>query len=131
MSASTLTAVEMSHIPAHGRFLFNLLQHIQIGSLDCYTPNGEHFSFSAAEAGPHAVVYIGDWRAVSKIITHGDIGLAEAYRDGWIDSDHWTQLLLLALLNEKILSPLIEGKWWHKLGYWLKHLTRANTLRGS
>ena len=131
MSASTLTAVEMSHIPAHGRFLFNLLQHIQIGSLDCYTPNGEHFSFSAAEPGPHAVVYIGDWRAVSKIITHGDIGLAEAYRDGWIDSDDWTQLLLLALLNEKILSPLIEGKWWHKLGYWLKHLTRANTLRGS
>ncbi|MCP9761253.1 SAM-dependent methyltransferase, partial [Aquitalea sp. S1-19] len=60
----------------------------------------------------------------------GDIGLAEAYRDGLVDSPDWVALMHLATVNEHALEQAIHGSWLGTLAYWLRHLTRANTRAG-
>ncbi|MBX9349274.1 cyclopropane-fatty-acyl-phospholipid synthase family protein [Chromobacterium vaccinii] len=101
------------------------------GSLKLITPDGETLWFGALHAETDAELQLRDWRACGRILAGGDIGFAEACRDGWLDSPDLTALLRLALRNEDALQLGRLGRWaarcWHKL----RHLARANSRRGS
>ena len=53
------------------------------------------------------------WRlptgACGKILSGGDIGFAEALRDGWVDSADLTALLRLAIDNEQVVAKLMHS----------------------
>jgi len=130
-SSRTLASPQDLRAPLLVRPLLQALSRLQYGELTLITPDGGSYLFRGAHPGLQAQLQVYDWRALRRIVLAGDIGLAEAWRDGWLASPDWTSLLQLALANETAFEQAIHGSWLGTAGYWLKHLTRANTRRGS
>ncbi|WP_018152741.1 SAM-dependent methyltransferase [Leeia oryzae] len=128
--SQTLSAIPRQ-LPAAARLFLNLLSRLQCGHLQLVTPQGEYLMFGDLREPPSAVLRIHDWRACSRLMKAGDIGLAESYAAGWLDSPDLTAVLRLALRNQHVLDRMIFGGKLSTLWYRLKHLLRPNTRQGS
>ena len=117
--------------PWYARPLLAGLSRLLYGQLLLVGPDGSQQLYSGRHAGLDATLHIHDWRALRRIALAGDIGLAEAWRDGQASSPDWVALMRLALQNEAAVEQAIHGSWLGKVGYLLRHLTRANTRKGS
>lgn len=118
--------------PFVGRMLMRLFARIEVGSLVLHDPSGSMATFGHAGTGPHAELYISDWRAASEILKRGDCGFAESLRRGWLGCPDMLSLFTLALRNEAGASQAVSGKWWALLASRLRHLLlRDNSRRGS
>jgi cyclopropane-fatty-acyl-phospholipid synthase len=107
------------------------LSRISHGSLRLLTPDGHEHGFVGTSPGPAAVMQINDWRTVPALAAKGDIGLTEAYRDGWVDSPDLTALLTFGLMNEAALDRYIYGKPLQALAMRALYLLNRNTRGGS
>lgn len=112
------------------RFL-NALSHIEYGSITITTPDGHTHNYSGIQQGVQADIQLHDWRAISALAASGDIGFAEAYRDGWWSSDNLTNLFYLGLQNEAALSPYIYGGVFARIASKFSYFFTQNTLKGS
>ena len=81
--------------------LLSCLDKVECGSLALTTPDGKVRRFEGRQPGPAADLTIRDWRTVPAAAAKGDIGLTEAYRDGWCDSDDLAAFLVFGLKNEE------------------------------
>lgn len=114
------------------RLLYRLLdQHLQCGSLEVQTPEGELWRFQSEKAGPQAHWRIHDWRSISQILRDGDVGMGRSYFQGLWDSNDPVQLISLALRNRNAVEAWIQGSWWRRSFFALLDRLRANTLSGS
>jgi cyclopropane-fatty-acyl-phospholipid synthase len=116
--------------PLH-RLLSRLLRHLQFGSLLVTLPDGRRMEAKGASPGPAASITLHSWRPVGQMLLHGDIGLAQSFRDGdWFTPD-LTALLELGLRNEAAWGAALQAstpaRWFHRLA----HLLRSNTRKGS
>ncbi|MGO4736826.1 class I SAM-dependent methyltransferase [Bosea sp. 2KB_26] len=112
-------------------FLRRLLSRIEIGSLTVVTPEGERLRSRHGAPGPHATMVLRRWRAIRRLLLDGDIGLAESYRDGDLDTPDLTALIELGAQNDATLRKLISGSWLARRLNQLRHLLNANTYAGS
>ncbi|MDB6177194.1 cyclopropane-fatty-acyl-phospholipid synthase [Paracoccus sp. Z330] len=104
---------------------------IRRGRLTLTTPDGAIRVFGTGDRGPDADFVLHDWRAIPAIAAKGDIGLAEAYRDGWCDTSDLEALLRLALLNEDVLDRYIYGRRLQALAMRALYLFNRNTRAGA
>jgi len=118
-------------IPLAARALFKLLERLRVGQLTIVTPDGERIVFSGAAPGPVAEMEIRDWRALTAMVKSADIGMGEAWRDGWIDSPALTPLLSVFLANREAFSGAWYGGPVARLVFGLLHKLRPNTRAGS
>ncbi len=118
-------------LPAMARFLLGQLEKLDSGSLRLITPAGHALWFGRAGESPQAELRVKDWAGCRKLLVAGDIGFAEAYRDGLLDSPDLTALMRLALKNEATLSPALAGSLLARCWYRLKHYLRRNSRKGS
>ena len=106
---------------------------IRFGTLEVETPEGTVHRFGGHAPGPQSHLVIRDWRMVAALAAKGDIGLTEAYRDGWCDTPDLESLLRMALMNEDVLDSYIYGGWLNALAartvYFLNRNTRAGSRR--
>jgi cyclopropane-fatty-acyl-phospholipid synthase len=120
-------------IPIAAHLFLRLLSKLSTGHLQLTTPEHEQLLFGNAHQGPGASLSIRDWRACGRILRAGDIGFAESYQAGWIDTPDLTALLRLALRNEAALDrALFGGKimtFWYKLKHWLRPNTRSGSRK--
>jgi hypothetical protein len=86
MSLSRTLALPCSSLPPLARLLLQRLNRLQHGSLRLHTPDGQCLRFGQSGEMPEAELHIHDWAACRKLLFAGDIGFAEAYRDGLLDS---------------------------------------------
>lgn len=107
------------------------LDHTEYGSITVTTPEGKIYSFSGSQKGAHANIHIHNWRLIGVMIRHGDIGIAEAYRDGWWDSSDLTQLFLFGLENQSALDNYIYGGIFGRIASKITYFFTRNTLSGS
>ncbi|MDB6182191.1 SAM-dependent methyltransferase [Paracoccus fistulariae] len=107
------------------------LDGISFGQLSLTIPDGTTRVFAGDQPGPVADLTIHDWRMVPALAAKGDIGLTEAYRDGWCDSSDLAALLTLGLMNEEALERYIYGKPLQALAMRLLYLLNRNTRSGS
>jgi cyclopropane-fatty-acyl-phospholipid synthase len=107
------------------------LEHIEFGSMDVTTPDGKLHQFIGSTPSAHATLKLHDWRAIAVFATKGDTGFAEAYRDGWWDSDDLTSLFLIGLQNESALDNYIYGSLIGRIASRFSYLFTRNTLSGS
>lgn len=118
-------------LPLFARLLLGRLKQLRHGSLHLHTPDGETLWLGQPGTTPEAELTVRDWSACRMLLLSGDIGFAEAYRDGLVDSPDLTALLRLALRNEAALRTTLSGslpaRWW----YALKHRLRRNSRAGS
>ena len=107
------------------------LEKIRFGQIDLSTPEGRVYAFAGPEPGPRAQLTITDWRMVPVLAARGDIGLTEAYRDGWVDSADLSALLAFGLMNEEPLERFLHGHPWQALFVRALYLFNRNSRAGS
>lgn len=112
------------------RFL-SALDSIQFGTITVTTPDGQVRNFKGPHPGSNADLQIHDWRMVGAMIRHGDIALAETYRNNWWDSIDPTQLFIFALQNQNVLDGYIYGNIFGRLASRIFYFFKRNTLLGS
>ncbi|HXZ09580.1 MAG TPA: cyclopropane-fatty-acyl-phospholipid synthase family protein [Paraburkholderia sp.] len=117
--------------PAAGRLFLSLLERIRVGHLLLVTPDGQQRVFGDPHAQPGARLELRDWRACGAILRAGDIGFADAWRAGWLDTPDLAALLHVAIRNERALSRTVSGGWLSRVWYGLRHRLRRNTRSGS
>ena len=83
------------------------LSTIEFGTLKLFTPDNKEYYFEGKKEGVNASIIINDHRAITNLIAKGDIGLTEAYRDNWWDTDNLTDLLKFALQNAGSLDRYV------------------------
>ena len=107
------------------------LNHIQYGTIAVTTPDHKIHSFQGKNAGAKAQLILHDWRVIGAMLRHGDVALAEAYREGWWDSPDTTQLFLFGLQNQHALDDYICGGVIGRVASRIAHFFTRNTIRGS
>jgi cyclopropane-fatty-acyl-phospholipid synthase len=107
------------------------LNTIEFGTLKLITPDNKEYYFGGKKEGINATMTIKDHRAITNLIAKGDIGLAEAYRDNWWDTDNLTDLLKFALQNAGALDQYVYGSKMSNIVCRILYSLRSNTLNGS
>ena len=107
------------------------LERIEHGSLCLTTPDGRERQFAGPLPGPAAALTIHDWRTIPAVAAKGDIGLTEAYRDGWVDTPDLEALLTFGLRNETALDRFLYGHPFQALLVRALYLFNRNTKAGS
>lgn len=130
---TTQSALVTSPVPFKASIFIKMLERLACGRLRLTLPNEETLIFTGKQTGIDAHLHIKNWAAANKILQSGDIGLAECYRDGWIDSDNMLDVLLLALANENTLDKAIYGNFLgtilYRMRHWLNRNTKANSQK--
>ena len=107
------------------------LNTIEFGTLKLLTPDNKEYYFEGKKEGVSASMIINDHRAIINLIAKGDIGLTEAYRDNWWDTDNLTDLLKFALQNAGALDGYVYGSKISNIVSRILYSLRSNTLNGS
>ncbi|MBS0452712.1 MAG: class I SAM-dependent methyltransferase [Proteobacteria bacterium] len=111
--------------------LQRLLAQAHCGSLRLELPDGKVVVQRGRTEGPHATLQLHRWRALRRLLTQGDLGLAESYWDGdWSTADLVT-LLEFGVRNEAAWGALLQGGALARLIARARHLLNANSRRGS
>ena len=120
-----------SRTSVFARMFLAALDRLAVGHLVLLRPDGQEAIYGDPHQAPGARLTLLDWRACEAVMRAGDIGFAEAYRAGWVDTPDLVALLHLALENESALSGAVHGGWLSRRWYQLRHLFRRNTRNGS
>ncbi|NLY26993.1 MAG: class I SAM-dependent methyltransferase [Alcaligenaceae bacterium] len=131
MSSSRTLVSSRTSMPALARVFVSLLTRLRHGHVLLLTPDGSQQVFGDPHSHPGVRLIINDWRACGEILKAGDIGFAEAYRKGWVDTPDLSALLKLALRNEDALSQTVHGSALSRFWYGILHRLRPNTRSGS
>lgn len=118
-------------MPLSARLFLALLRRIRDGHLTLMTPEGAQQVFGDPRSQPAATLQIRDWRACRAILRAGDIGFADAYRAGQVETPDLVSLLRVAIRNEPAVSQSVTGGRFARLWYALRHRLRMNTRAGS
>jgi cyclopropane-fatty-acyl-phospholipid synthase len=110
--------------------MLHLAGMIQVGQITLIWPDGSrHHVFKTAT--PAAVLQIRHPRAVTRLITGGSLGLAEAYLDELWDSPSVHGVMELAAANDLEWEQMLLGRPWIRRISRLVHQLRPNTRRGA
>jgi cyclopropane-fatty-acyl-phospholipid synthase len=120
-----------TNISLKTKFFLKIMEKIQVGHFIVVLPDGTKREFTGKIPGRTGELIIRDFTAISKILSSSDIGLAESYRDGLIDSPDMTTLLLLCIENQSALEKVFKGNFLGMIYYRLRHLFRRNSRQGS
>lgn len=108
------------------------LPELDYGTLDLQLPSGQQIQFGKAREGqPRAEIRLHSFRPFKRLLTGGQIGMAESYMAGEWDSPDLVSLICWALGNEQRMPDLSDGKPWLRFINRLLHWRRGNTKRGS
>jgi cyclopropane-fatty-acyl-phospholipid synthase len=126
-SASNVNALRA---PASAKAVLLGLRQIRGGAVAVTYPDGASHTYGDV-TGPILALRVKDWRFAPRVITNGDIGLAEGFMAGEWETDDLPALLTLLADNIERFQRLLEGSALGKAANWLRHITRPNTRSGS
>ncbi len=126
---STLALTGNGRLRRDTQLVFALLEKIRGGLLEVRLPDGARFLFGEGEPG--VTLQVNDEVLFSRVLSRGDIGLAEAYLDGAWDSPDVTALLTLLARNRDALRDAVYGSWRQLLAARLRHWFNRNSRAGS
>ncbi|WP_020674670.1 DUF1365 family protein [Geopsychrobacter electrodiphilus] len=129
----TVRAVPPTLLDRLGMLLcFKFLSRLPEGELQVTIPDGRSYVFGQPGSAPAMKMEIRENRFFRRAMFSGDIGFGEAYTDGDWTADDLPGLLRLLAANEAALDDrrIFTAKIGRGLNY-LRHLLRANTLKGS
>lgn len=114
-------------VPTGARNFIALLSRLTHGELNFTAPDGTRTCFRGSEAGPQADLEIGDWGVADALLRAADVGMAECYRDGRLESSDVTALVMLCAANEAAFARHFYAQPLVALQLYLKHWWRANS----
>lgn len=107
------------------------LDNIEEGTLNVTTPDGKVRTFQGRRPGIPANIELRDWRVLPNLITKGNIGFADDYRNGLWDADDIQNLFEISLRNEQAMQKMVVGGRSNRIRAMLSYLLRMNTVKGS
>jgi len=110
------------------------LRNPPAGSLTLHWPDGAVSSVGGLEPGPAAIVHLRRWRAVSRALLGGPLGLSEAYLDGDWDSPDIAAAVEFGanlqragrLKRQSSLPKRLHDRWRHRRNANSRARARAN-----
>lgn len=126
---NTLTLRRSEHANRDTRLVFQLLEKVTGGRLEIRLPDGSCALFGDGEHG--VTMQVHDEATFAMVLARGDIGLAEAYLDGYWDSPDITGLLTLLARNRTALKKAVYGSWRNLLAARVRHWLNRNNKAGS
>ena len=112
------------------KFLLKLCSRIEHGTLLVRLPDGEMQCFGDGE--PKAEISIRDWALVDIVLQRGDIGLGEAYVEGYWDSPSVENVLAVLINNEQLSHVASRGNMLQNLIFrFTNSFIRKNNRTGS
>lgn len=112
------------------RLALHMASLIRRGTLTIVFPDGSNHRVSAS-AQPEATVIVRDARMITRLMTGGNVGLAEAYLDGLWESPDIRAVMELAAVNEAELQDMLKGSLWVRALWRLLHRMRPNSRSGA
>jgi cyclopropane-fatty-acyl-phospholipid synthase len=113
------------------KLLTRLLRRVRHGAISIELPNGQRVECRGGAPGPDAAIALHRWRALGRLALHGDIGLAESYRDADWSTPDLTALLEFGGRNQAAWGSALDAAWPARVLARAVHLARTNTRRGS
>jgi len=126
---NTMTLRQAEPLARDTRLVFQLLEQLQGGMLEIRLPDGSSRLFGDGEHG--VTLSVSDEAMFGAVLARGDIGLAEAYLDGYWDSPDITGLLSLLAKNRAVLKTAVYGSWRKLLAARVRHWLNGNSRAGS
>ncbi len=114
-------------LPAAARTFYALMRRLDCGVLTFTSPEGFTSQFRGRHEGPHADLRFADWGVAAEALKSAEIGLAECYRDGRMQTSDLAAFMQLCAVNQRALEAVFYGKPWVALLLRLKHFLRSNT----
>ena len=111
--------------------LRRLLNHLQRGVLVVELPSGKSIEHVGPLPGPHARWVVHNRRALTRMLTRGDIGFAEGFAAGDWSTPDLTSLIALGAENAAALDAKFEGVWLVRMARVISHAFRSNTRSGA
>lgn len=124
-------ALAIEGIPASLKIAAGFVSKLPRGSLEIGLPDGRTLRFTGTEEGPQARIQVVDPTFARNVLAKGDIGFAEAYMDGRVDTDDMTSVLEYFSANFDDAGPLAVGGALAQSVNNLRHALRPNSKRGA
>lgn len=126
-----LRKVEPPNLVGSRKRLLEALNNIRYGTLTLTLPDSTSLVFEGVAPGEAAHLELRDWRALDEIFTRGQMGFADAYINGLLNTDDLPGLITFIFRNEAAIETYFNGRPWY--GIWLKarNALHANTKGGS
>lgn len=122
---------KLDKLPASLSFLAMVLSRLPRGRLDMTVPDGRTLRFTGKEKGPHADLIVHDPKFVRQVLSKGDIGFAEVFMDGKVDTPDLATLLEYFNDNWEAAGQLAIGNKIAGFFANLRKMMRSNTKKGS
>ena len=134
MSAERATEkpATVKHAPWSARPLLGTLERIEQGQLTVTLPNGTRRVMGGQRSGPVGSLHL--HRPISmtrRVSMRGALGLAESFMAGDWSADNLAAALQVLAVNQPHFAGAHHGKRTLRMVDRLRHLLRANSLRGS
>ena len=113
------------------RLLLSVARSLQAGSLTVVLPSGTEHRFTGDLPGPDARLIVHDETIARRLLTGGTLGFCEGYLDGQWSSPDIEALFVLALINERALGDILDGRPLMRAIAHFFHRLRPNSRRGS
>ncbi|MCO5732821.1 cyclopropane-fatty-acyl-phospholipid synthase family protein [Rhizobium sp. SSA_523] len=117
--------------PFWERLICRMLAHTRHGRLTIIFPSGREHHFGEDKQGPKASIHVIRPRALRRILSGGGLGFARSYMDGDWTTPDLSQVLDLAIGNEKDWAPLARPLALVARLAHLRHRLRRNSKSGS
>ncbi len=101
------------------------------GTLTVVAPDGSVHPLQGAEPGPDAVMQVRDARMVGRVLTSGDIGFAESFIAGEVDTPDLERLLTTFSINFDAMARILAGKPVLRFLNAIGHALNRNSKSGS
>ena len=123
---------ELKSLPFHVRKGVDMLKNAwQVGVLDVVLPSGAHMPIEGKEAGPKGTLEVKNFNFLNRVMSAGDIGFCDGFKEGEWDTPDLATLLEVLTLNSQRLGQLFTGnKLVQTVNKWL-HDRNKNTKEGS
>ena len=131
-SAIGLQDATLADVPLMARKGVDMLRkNWQYGAMDVIFPNGKHMLLQGKDAGPTAVLKVNDFNFIKRVLTSGDIGFCDGFRDNEWDTPDLATLLEVLTLNSEKLGQLFTGNVVIRTLNNIWHAFHKNTKTGS
>src|SRR5580698_3018384 len=114
-------------LPRLVRLALGFGSKLRRGTLDVTLPDGRRVRLGGVEPGPAAVMVLSNYGFASRLLSGGDLGIAEAYLRGEWETPDLTQFLYLFCVNHDLIQTMLDNKPLVRVVQRLRHFMNRNT----
>ncbi len=117
--------------PALNRLFGSMEGRVLYGHLRVILPDGSSHEVKGSKPGSDATLTLTSWSAIPRIAGGGELGVAEVYMDGLIETPDLKSVLDWALSNSEWFADNMRTYGWSGVISRLHHRFRRNSKSGS